>query len=79
MAGNQKERKHLEDDIKVHEQKISKLRDQMLQAKTNDQYRAFQNEIGYAKPRFGNRKIASWTSWERPSLWRTMPKRLKPL
>ena len=39
----------LEDDIKVHEQKISKLRDQMLQAKTNDQYRAFQNEIGYCE------------------------------
>src|SRR4029078_3952503 len=49
MAGNQKERKQLEDDIKVHEQKISKLRDQMLQAKTNDQYRAFQNEIGYCE------------------------------
>jgi uncharacterized protein len=49
MAGNQKERKRLEDDIKVHEQKISKLRDQMLQAKTNDQYRAFQNEIGYCE------------------------------
>ena len=49
MAGNQKQRKGLEDDIKVHEQKISKLRDQMLQAKTNDQYRAFQNEIGYCE------------------------------
>ena len=34
---------------KVHEQKISKLRDQMLQAKNNDQYRAFQNEINYCE------------------------------
>ncbi|HYZ83753.1 MAG TPA: C4-type zinc ribbon domain-containing protein [Bryobacteraceae bacterium] len=49
LAGNQKARKGLEDDIKVHEQKISKLKDQMLQAKTNEQYRAFQNEINYAE------------------------------
>lgn len=49
LGANQKERKKLEDDIKVHEQKISKLRDQMLQAKTNDQYRAFQNEIKYCE------------------------------
>lgn len=48
LAANQKDRKRLEDDVKVHEQKISKLRDQMLQAKTNEQYRAFQNEIDYA-------------------------------
>ncbi len=34
-------------DIQVHEQKISKLKDQLLQAKTNEQYRAFQNEISY--------------------------------
>lgn len=48
LIANQKERRRLEDDVKVHEQKISKLRDQMLQAKTNEQYRAFQNEIDYA-------------------------------
>lgn len=47
LSGNQKERKRLEDDIKVHEQKASKLRDQMLQAKTNEQYKAFQHEIDY--------------------------------
>lgn len=49
LAGNLKERKSKEDDIKVQEQKISKLRDQMLQAKTNEQYRAFQNEITYCE------------------------------
>jgi predicted nucleic acid-binding Zn-ribbon protein len=49
MTGNQKERKLLEDDIKVQEQKMAKLRDQMTQAKTNDQYRAFQNEISYCE------------------------------
>ena len=33
----------------MHEQKISKLRDQMLGAKTNEQYRAFQHEIEYRR------------------------------
>lgn len=47
LVANQKERKKLEDDIKVQDQKISKLKDQMLSAKTNDQYRAFQHEIDY--------------------------------
>ena len=47
LAANLKERKSLEEDDKVHEQKISKLRDQMLLAKTNEQYRAFQNEIDF--------------------------------
>jgi predicted nucleic acid-binding Zn-ribbon protein len=47
LAANLKERKTLEDDNKVQEQKISKLRDQMLGAKTNEQYRAFQNEIDF--------------------------------
>ena len=49
LLANQKDRRRLEDDIKVHQQKVSKLRDQMLQAKTNEQYRAFQNEIDYAE------------------------------
>jgi uncharacterized protein len=49
LAANQRDRKKLEGDIQVHEQKVSKLRDQMLQAKTNEQYRAFQNEIAYAE------------------------------
>ena len=48
LAANLKERRSLEDDNKVHEQKISKLRDQMLGAKTNEQYRAFQNEIDFS-------------------------------
>jgi predicted nucleic acid-binding Zn-ribbon protein len=49
LAANQRDRKRLEDDIKVQEQKISKLKEQMLQAKTNDQYRAFQHEIEYCE------------------------------
>jgi predicted nucleic acid-binding Zn-ribbon protein len=47
LSANQKDRKKLEGDIQTHEQKISKLRDQMLGAKTNEQYRAFQHEIEY--------------------------------
>jgi len=49
LAANQKERKTLEEDVKVENQKISKLRDQMLGAKTNEQYRAFQNEIAFCE------------------------------
>lgn len=47
LAANQKDRKKMEGDIQMHEQKISKLKDQMLGAKTNEQYRAFQNEIEF--------------------------------
>ena len=49
LAANQRDRKKLEGDIQLHEQKVSKLKDQMLQAKTNEQYKAFQNEIAYAE------------------------------
>jgi uncharacterized protein len=49
LAANLKERKKCEGDIQVQEQKISKLKDQMLQAKTNEQYRAFQNEIEFCQ------------------------------
>jgi predicted nucleic acid-binding Zn-ribbon protein len=49
LVANQKERKRLEDDGKVESQKITKLRDQMLGAKTNEQYRAFQHEITFCE------------------------------
>src|SRR5258708_26329224 len=49
LGANQKDRKHLEGDIQVQEQKISKLKDQMLQATTNEQYQAFQHEIGFCQ------------------------------
>ncbi|HEX4773725.1 MAG TPA: C4-type zinc ribbon domain-containing protein [Bryobacteraceae bacterium] len=49
LAANQRDRKKAETEIQAHEQKISKLRDQMLQAKNNEQYRAFMNEIAYAE------------------------------
>src|SRR5260370_31017392 len=49
LAANQKERKKCESDIQIQEQKISKLKDQMNGAKTNDQYRAFQHEIEFCE------------------------------
>jgi predicted nucleic acid-binding Zn-ribbon protein len=49
LAANQKERKKCESDIPVQEQKISKLKDQMLSTKTNEQYRAFQHEIEFCQ------------------------------
>jgi uncharacterized protein len=49
LAANLKERKRLEDDAKLETQKISKLKDQMLGAKTNEQYRAFQHEIEFCE------------------------------
>lgn len=49
LAANQKERRKLEGEIQTLEQKISRLRDQMLEAKTNQQYRAFQHEIEYCE------------------------------
>src|SRR3954462_5648431 len=49
LSANQKERKKCEGDIQTQEQKISKLKDQMLQAKNNDQYRAFKNEIDFCQ------------------------------
>jgi predicted nucleic acid-binding Zn-ribbon protein len=49
LAGNQKERKRLEGEIQVQEQKVSKLKDQMQLAKTNDQFRAFQHEIEFCQ------------------------------
>lgn len=49
LAAAQKERRQKDLDIQTAEQKISKLRDQMLQAKNNEQYRAFQHEIEYAQ------------------------------
>jgi uncharacterized protein len=49
LAANQRDRKKLEGDIQLHNQKVSKLKDQMLGAKTNEQYKAFQNEIAFAE------------------------------
>jgi predicted nucleic acid-binding Zn-ribbon protein len=49
LVANGKERKRLEGEIQVQNQKISKLRDQMLASKNNDQYRSFQHEIEFCE------------------------------
>ena len=47
LAANQKDRKRLEGEVQVQEQKTSKLKGQMMEAKNNEQYRAFQHEIDF--------------------------------
>lgn len=49
LSANLKDRKKMEGEIQVQEQKISKLKNQMLEAKTNEQYRAFQHEIEFCE------------------------------
>ena len=49
LVANQKDRKGLEGEIQASDQKISKLKTQMMEAKTNDQYRAFQHEIDFCQ------------------------------
>ncbi len=49
LQGNLKDRKKNETDIQTHEQKISKLKGQMMDAKTNDQYNAFKKEIEFCE------------------------------
>ena len=53
MSANARDRKTLDGEIQVHRQKISKLKDQMMQAKTNEQYRAFQHEIEFCENAIG--------------------------
>ena len=47
LAANVRDRKKLEGDVELARQKVSKLRDQTMSAKTNEQYKAFQHEIDF--------------------------------
>jgi hypothetical protein len=49
LVSNQKERKRIEGEVQMQQQKISKYRDQMASAKTNEQFRAFQKEIDFCE------------------------------
>ncbi len=49
LAANQKERRRLEGEVQVLEQKAARLKEQMLEARTNEQYHAFQHEIAYVE------------------------------
>lgn len=66
-TANQKERKRLEGEVQAQDQKISKLRNQMLEAKNNEQYHAFQHEIDFCQQeirRFEDRTIELMTESE---------------
>jgi predicted nucleic acid-binding Zn-ribbon protein len=49
VVANQKQRRAIEGEIQMQQQKISKLKDQMMSAKTNEQYHAFQHEIQFCE------------------------------
>lgn len=49
LGANQQEKRDRELEVQTHTQKVAKLREQMNQAKNNEQFRAFQNEIEFAE------------------------------
>jgi len=49
LAANQRERKQLELEVQSVEQKISRLKDQQMEARTNEQYTAFKKEIEFCE------------------------------
>ena len=49
LAGNLKERKQAELEIQTQKAAMAKLKDQMTSAKTNEQFKAFQNEIDFCE------------------------------
>lgn len=49
LAANQRERRQLELEVPSLEQKISKLKDQQMEARTNEQYTAFKREIEFGE------------------------------
>ncbi len=66
-VANQKERKRLEGEVQVQEQKITKLRNQMLEAKNNEQYNAFKKEIEFCEQeirRFEDRNLELMTEFD---------------
>ena len=67
LVANQKERKRLEGEVQVQDQKISKLKNQMMEAKNNEQYHAFQHEIQFCQAeirRFEDRTLELMTESE---------------
>ncbi|MGD1068513.1 MAG: C4-type zinc ribbon domain-containing protein [Bryobacteraceae bacterium] len=67
LAANQKERKKLEAEIQAQDPKIAKLKNQMLEAKNNEQYKAFQHEIDFCQQeirRFEDRILELMTESE---------------
>lgn len=53
LGANLRDRKKIEGDIQGHQGKISKLKEQIMLAKTNEQLRAFQHEITFGETEIG--------------------------
>lgn len=49
LAANQRDRRQLELEVQNQEQKLARLKDQSMQARTNEQLWAFQHEIQYVE------------------------------
>ena len=49
LALNEKERRRLEGEVALAQEKAARLQEQISEVKTNDQYRALRNEISFAK------------------------------
>jgi predicted nucleic acid-binding Zn-ribbon protein len=49
IKSQEQKRRSLESDIQSHQQRIAKFRDQSLDVKTNDQYRALMHEIEFTQ------------------------------
>src|ERR671937_2950078 len=49
LTDNQNARRALEKDVAVHQGRLSKFRDQLMEVKTNVEYQAMQKEIGFAQ------------------------------
>jgi uncharacterized protein len=58
-------RRRFESDLKDQQQKIAKFREQMSSVKTNEQYKAFQHEIGFAETEIGKIEDRELESMER--------------
>ena len=69
LAANQKERKDLDGEIKVIQEKIARHKDQLYQVKTNEQFRAMTKEIEGEEAKFGPSRTKSWRRcWKRRSI-----------
>ncbi len=49
LEENEKERRRLEGEVAVGQEKATRLQEQIAEVKTNDQYRALRNEISFAR------------------------------
>ena len=59
LTANGRDRRQLDGDIQTHQQKISKLRDQSLQAKTNSNTAPFKTKSATPKGKSEERKTAA--------------------